>query len=196
MNDSNFATYIFNQFMNQVDSNKGNIISNVESLSFNDYKRYAITTNDISYIVAKSGNTILYASVSSNYREELNTIFEKLGYGKFHGFGVVFYVIMSFMIILMIMIYWKIFKKAGMKGWYFLIPIYNVYILTKIAFGKGIYLLLMFIPIANLVFVVMLWYKLAKAFGKSNGFAVCNIFFSWITLQIIAFDDSRYILHY
>lgn len=40
----------------------------------------------------------------------------------------------------------------------------------------------------------MLWYKLAKAFGKSTGFAVCNIFLSVFTLQIIAFDESEYIL--
>ncbi len=187
------ATYsIYNQFVNQINSNKGSISSNVIDFAVNDYRKYAITTNGTSYIVAKNDNTVIYADAPAEYREELNQLFDSLGYGNSDGMGIGFYIIMLLMLILMFAIYWKIFVKAGYKGWYSLIPVYNIYIMTKVAFGKGIYLLLMFIPIVNFVFVIMLWYKLAKAFGKSNAFAVCNIFFNLITLQIIAFDDSKY----
>lgn len=30
-----------------------------------------------------------------------------------------------------------IFQKAGYKGWYVIIPLYNIYILCKIVFGHG-----------------------------------------------------------
>lgn len=39
--------------------------------------------------------------------------------------------------ILIIIAWWKIFSKAGEKGWKSLIPIYNVYIIFKISGIKG-----------------------------------------------------------
>lgn len=39
--------------------------------------------------------------------------------------------------ILMIVAMWKIFTKAGEKGWKAIIPIYNIYIFFKIADAKG-----------------------------------------------------------
>ena len=39
--------------------------------------------------------------------------------------------------ILLIVAYWKIFQKAGEKGWKVLIPIYNVYIMYKIVGMKN-----------------------------------------------------------
>lgn len=38
--------------------------------------------------------------------------------------------------ILLIIAYWRIFEKAGESGWKSIIPIYNTYILFKIAQGK------------------------------------------------------------
>ena len=41
------------------------------------------------------------------------------------------------MAILMIIAQWRIFEKAGEKGWKAIIPVYNVYILFKIAWKKS-----------------------------------------------------------
>ena len=56
-------------------------------------------------------------------------------------------IIALFMIIAM----WKVFTKAGQPGWGCIIPIYNAYLMIKIACKPGWWLLLFFIPVVNLV---------------------------------------------
>lgn len=88
---------------------------------------------------------------------------------------------------------WKIFEKAGEPGWAAIIPFYNLYVLFKITWGSGWKFLLLLIPIANIVFLIITMVKLAKAFGKSGGFAVGLIFLSVIFYCILAFDQSQYL---
>lgn len=95
--------------------------------------------------------------------------------------------------VLAIVAMWKIFEKAGEPGWAAIIPFYNLYVLFKITWGSGWKFLLMLIPIANLVIAIITMVKLAKAFGKSGGFAVGLIFLSIIFYCILAFDDSMYL---
>ena len=87
---------------------------------------------------------------------------------------------------------WKIFEKAGEPGWAAIIPFYNLYVLFKITWGNGWKFLFLLIPIANIVFAIITMVKLAKAFGKSGGFAVGLIFLSVIFYCILAFDNSQY----
>lgn len=95
--------------------------------------------------------------------------------------------------VLSIVALWKIFEKAGEPGWAAIIPFYNLYVLFKITWGSGWKFLLLLIPIANLVIAIITMVKLAKAFGKSGGFAVGLIFLSVIFYYILAFDSSTYI---
>jgi len=95
--------------------------------------------------------------------------------------------------VLSIVALWKIFEKAGEPGWAAIIPFYNLYVLFKITWGSGWKFLLLLIPIANIVIVIITLVKLAKAFGKSGGFAVGLIFLSVIFYCILAFDSSTYI---
>ena len=94
--------------------------------------------------------------------------------------------------ILAIIAMWKIFVKAGEPGWAAIIPFYNLYVLFKITWGNGWKFLLLLIPIANIVFYIITMVKLAKAFGKSGGFAVGLVFLSVIFYCILAFDQSQY----
>lgn len=88
---------------------------------------------------------------------------------------------------------WKIFEKAGEPGWAAIIPFYNLYVLFKITWGNGWKFLFLLIPFANIVFAIITVVKLAKAFGKSGGFAVGLIFLSIIFYCILAFDQSTYL---
>lgn len=88
---------------------------------------------------------------------------------------------------------WKIFVKAGIEGWKSLIPFYNCYCLSELTFNKGWLFILLLISPINIVFMLVMSYKLAKRFGKSTIFAICSIIFPYITMQIIAFDDSKYL---
>ena len=94
---------------------------------------------------------------------------------------IIFYCVISIIIwILTIVAHWKIFTKAGKPGWASLIPIYNLYVLFQISGFNGWMFLLLLIPFVDVVVLVLLFYKLSKAFGKGIGYS-----FSFIILQII-----------
>lgn len=110
------------------------------------------------------------------------------------GGGDIFSLIIGIVVALvMIAGMWKMFSKAGEPGWASIIPFYNAYVLFKITWGSGIKFLLLLIPIANIVVVIMTQIKLAKAFGKSTGFAVGLILLSPIFYVILGFDSSEYL---
>lgn len=88
---------------------------------------------------------------------------------------------------------WKIFVKAGEPGWAAIVPFYNAFVLFKIAWGKGILFLLMLIPVVNFVVIIMVYVKLAKAFGKGTGFGIGLIFLAPIFMCMLGFGDAQYI---
>lgn len=94
--------------------------------------------------------------------------------------------------ILGIIAYWKVFVKAGQPGWKSLIPIYNIYILYKIAWGSGWKFLWMLVPLVNIVVAVIMSLKLASAFGKGTGFGVGLVLLQSIFMMILAFGDAQY----
>ena len=50
---------------------------------------------------------------------------------------------------------WKTFEKAGQPGWGCIIPIYNIYLMTKIAAKPAWWVIMFFIPLVNIVFAIM-----------------------------------------
>jgi hypothetical protein len=87
---------------------------------------------------------------------------------------------------------WKVFEKAGQPGWAAIIPIYNIYILIKIAGRPGWWLILMFVPFVNFVISIIISLDVARNFGKTVGFGIGLIFLSIIFYPILAFGDARY----
>lgn len=116
--------------------------------------------------------------------------------GILAGLGIGVWLVSMAVMILTIVSMWKIFKKAGKPGWAAIIPIYNVVVLFQIS-GLNPWLILLFIvPFVNFiampVLMILLYVKLAKAFGKSGGFAVGLIFLNVIFMPILAFSDAEY----
>ena len=66
---------------------------------------------------------------------------------------------------------WIVFRKAGKPGWAAIVPFYNLYVLFEITWGSGMRFLLLLIPIYNIILSIQTQVRLAKAFGKSGGFA-------------------------
>ncbi len=87
---------------------------------------------------------------------------------------------------------WKVFEKAGYPGWAAIIPIYNVYILLKIADKPAWWLILFFIPIINIVIAVIVSIAVARAFGKEGIFGVGLFLFPFIFYPILGFGDAQY----
>lgn len=95
-------------------------------------------------------------------------------------------------IILMIVSLWKIFAKAGKPGWACLVPIYNIIVLLEIV-GRPIWwIILFFIPIANLVVAILIAIDLAKAFGKGVGMAIGLILLPIIFYPVLGFGSATY----
>ncbi|HLB59058.1 MAG TPA: DUF5684 domain-containing protein [Bdellovibrionota bacterium] len=87
---------------------------------------------------------------------------------------------------------WKIFKKAGVSGWFALIPILNTYVYIKVAGRPGWWILLLIIPIVNLVVVFIVNIDLAKQFGKGVGFGIGLALLAIIFWPILAFGSAKY----
>lgn len=103
--------------------------------------------------------------------------------------AIVFYLgIIAFYIV----VGWKLFTKAGQPGWASIIPIYNTIVYLQIA-GRPIWwIILLFIPIVNFVVSIIVIIDFCRKFGKGTGFAVLTIFFSFITLPMLAFGSAEY----
>ena len=88
---------------------------------------------------------------------------------------------------------WKVFVKAGQPGWGAIIPIYNAYLLLKIAGRPGWWLLLWLIPIVNIIIAIVVSIDIAGKFGKGTGFGIGLAFLGFIFYPILAFSDAAYI---
>lgn len=58
-----------------------------------------------------------------------------------------------------------IFRKAGIKGWYAFIPVYNIYKTLEITGRPRFWLLLMFVPIVGFLFVMITFFDVLFVFG-------------------------------
>jgi hypothetical protein len=88
---------------------------------------------------------------------------------------------------------WKIFVKAGKPGWAALVPFYNTLVLLEFLGRPWWFLLLMFVPVANVVIEIIIIFDYAKSFGKSTGFGFGLLFLSIVFIPILAFGSSKYI---
>lgn len=129
--------------------------------------------------------------------------------GMYFGVILFFLAVVLVLLILSVIGYWKVFKKAGQPGWGSLVPFYNSYLLCKITWGNGWMFL---VPV---VFSVFTWffsgtiisslfvclsfafacitnYKLATAFGKGIPFTVGLILLNWLFTLILGFSVAQY----
>lgn len=135
-------------------------------------------------------------------------------------FGV--YLVIALVIaVLEIVAWWKIFSKAGEKGWKSIIPFYNGYIQYKIVWDTKFFWIALLLPIvmtllnvicgavggllvwvSSLVTVVgsvalavisiMLLYRLSQAFGHGVGFTLGLLFLQPIFILILGLGGDQY----
>jgi Family of unknown function (DUF5684) len=87
---------------------------------------------------------------------------------------------------------WKVFSKAGQPGWAAIIPIYNFYVLCKVAGRPGWWLLLMLIPFVNFIIFIIVCIDIAKNFGKGTGFGLGLAILGVIFFPILGFGSAQY----
>lgn len=86
---------------------------------------------------------------------------------------------------------WKVYAKAGQPGWGVLIPIYNIFLVLKIAGRPAWWIILCLIPIVNLITLVIP-FDIAKRFGKGAGFGLGLLFLGPIFWPILGLGSAEY----
>lgn len=86
-----------------------------------------------------------------------------------------------------------LFKKANQPTWGAVVPIYNAICYTEIAKKPGYWVLLLFIPIVNIIFGIVLLNAVVKAFDKDSDFTWGLVLLPFIFYPILAFNDNKWI---
>ena len=97
--------------------------------------------------------------------------------------------------VFMVIALWKVYEKAHKPGWAAIVPVYNSWVLFEIVGYPGWWAILSLVPFVNIfpaVMTLVAYFKLAKLLGKGDGFAVCNILFSYVTMPILAFGKAQF----
>ncbi|MGT2772022.1 DUF5684 domain-containing protein [Streptococcus marimammalium] len=107
---------------------------------------------------------------------------------------IVVYIVLSalFLVVLAIIGLWRTFEKANESGWKALIPIYNLYILSKIIYGNGWQFILLLIPIINIYYAYRFSQDMAQSYGKSTTFGIGIFLLSPLFISIIGYGASEY----
>ena len=105
--------------------------------------------------------------------------------------GVLVFFFLFFIFLLAAM--WRVFAKAGQPGWASIIPIYNIYVMTKIGGKPGYWTLLCLIPGLNIIFSIWLLNMISKSFGKDEGFTAGLIFLGIIFWPVLGFGSAKYL---
>lgn len=107
----------------------------------------------------------------------------------------VFITIMFSLSILMAAGVWYMFEKAGKPGWASIVPIYNIIVMLEIAQKPTWWLAMFFLPIANIIFLVMMFNGISKSFGKDAGFTVGMVFLNQIFFAILGYGSAEYLMN-
>jgi len=95
-------------------------------------------------------------------------------------------------LVLVIAGFWKTFEKAGRPGWASIVPVYNIYVLVKVAGRPGWWLILLFLPFVNIVASAIVCVDVARNFGKGTVFGVGLWLFPFVLFPVLGFGDATY----
>jgi len=110
------------------------------------------------------------------------------------GMGLIFFLVLMVVALVLIIAMWRVYTKAGQPGWAILIPIYNIYILLKIAGRPGWWVILYIIPLVNIVIALLVAIDIAKSFGQSATFGVVLLFLlSAVGYLMLGFGNYKYV---
>ena len=128
-------------------------------------------------------------------------MFEPTDYAEagFFAFFAAYAIILVPIILISLIGAWRIFSKAGQPGWAILIPIYNMYVYTKVLKRPKWWILLYFVILvpevgkpATFFVTIIDALRLAKLFGKSAGFSVGLILLHFIFYPILGLGSATY----
>ncbi len=107
-------------------------------------------------------------------------------------FGGVFAIIMLVVLLVVLAGMWKMFEKAGEPGWAALVPIYNMFVLVRIAGKEMWWAILLLLPCVNFVALVMVCLDIARKFGKDTMYGVGLALLPFVFFPMLGFGSAQY----
>lgn len=124
--------------------------------------------------------------------EKLKELLPGIGAGLGAFWAVFLIIFFCLFDVLLIIAFWKIYKKAGVPGFFSIIPVLNTFGYVKVCTGSYLKTLLLLIPIFNFFYCIALDFKLAKRFGKGVGFGFGLLFLPNVFTMILGFGRAKY----
>jgi Family of unknown function (DUF5684) len=93
-------------------------------------------------------------------------------------------------VVLIIASFWVVFTKANQPGWASLIPIYNLYIMSKMNGRSAVWTIVYLIP---LIGQILLGQDVAKSFGQSAGYGIGLWLLPFVFYPMLAFGSATYV---
>ena len=86
---------------------------------------------------------------------------------------------------------WKLFEKAGFKGWFILIPLYNFYIWLKIIKKPLWWFIFIIIPFINIFMIYLMIAEILKCYQKYGLLQqAVGVIFPFIYLPVVGFSKK------
>ena len=129
-------------------------------------------------------------------------------FGYFFTLGIGLIILCALIIIPVVIVYliglWKVFEKAGRKGWEALIPCYNSWVLTEITGAAWWYAVIIIVdslnllngPLGDIISIAacvswfFVFYNLGKKFHKGISFSILTTIFTFVMIPIAGFSKS------
>jgi hypothetical protein len=108
------------------------------------------------------------------------------------GVTLLLFLVYAAFFVLIIAGMWKMFEKAGQKGWLAVIPILNTYVLTRIGGKEIVWFILFLIPCVNIIAVFVVSMGVARNFGKSDGYGIAMALLPFIFFPLLGFGSAQY----
>lgn len=108
-------------------------------------------------------NNLNYSTNGSTYSQELSTTQSAALFG---ALMVPMLIIILLSVLPGIIVWWKLFEKAGKPGWASIVPIYNLYVMTEIAEVPVWYMILALLPLVNIIGIILIAIELSKKYSN------------------------------
>ena len=111
------------------------------------------------------------------------------GGGALAAFGLLFTLLPLIVFLVTVAGMWKIFTKAGKPGWASIIPIYNIWVLTKIGDSGVLWFVL------SVLFglpVIKIYIDVLNKFDKGIGYALGMFFLPFVFFPLLGFGDAQF----
>lgn len=189
---SNYQESFYNQVKEQY-----NVLFTTYTEVNNYYAYYSLSSNNIYYVTVRNGKSLIIVTTDSNNIDAVDKIFEDLNLTMDITSVLLSIIpIFIFVIIIYIAAWYSIFKKMGYNKLISIIPIINILYLSYKLFDKKWKILLYLIPFYNIYVLYKFYVELFKRFGINDSYPLLSLFFPIVTLQIIAYDNSKCINEY